>query len=152
MNTIFNLIREVLYVCPGFRNILIWGGSKMKFCIWCSHNIVKTVIPTASPFLTAIGSDLTWHILCCCCLHWLNFSATKKLHPYANKEKTWRDLFRYFGSSDNLAANSSEANTSAIIHSAAVHLYQLYSHRKKFVIRRPWNREKWLDADSDRHF
>lgn len=57
-----------------------------------------------------------------------------------------------FGSSDNLAANSLEANTSAIIHSAAVHLYQLSRHRKMFVIRRPWDREKWLDADSGRQF
>lgn len=40
--------------------------------------------------------------------------------------------FRYFGSSDNLAPNSSEANT--IIHSAALHLYQLSSCRKKNVI------------------
>lgn len=48
LNIIFKLIQEVLYICPEFRNSLIWDGSKMKFCIWCNHNIVKAVIPTAS--------------------------------------------------------------------------------------------------------
>lgn len=47
----------------------------------------------------------------------------------------------------NLAANSSETNTSAIIHSAAVHLYQLSSHRKNVVMRGTKDREKWLGAD-----
>lgn len=45
---IFKLIQEILSICPGFRNSLIWDGSKMKCCTWCNHNIVKAVIPTAS--------------------------------------------------------------------------------------------------------
>lgn len=48
LNIIFKLIQEILSVCPEFRNSLIWDGSKMKCCIWCNHNIVKAVIPTAS--------------------------------------------------------------------------------------------------------
>lgn len=47
----FNLIQEVLYICPEFRTILLWGGSTMRFCILCRHDIVKAVIPTAAPFL-----------------------------------------------------------------------------------------------------
>lgn len=51
LNIIFNLIQEVLYICPEFRTILLWGGSTMRFCILCRHDIAKAVIPTAAPFL-----------------------------------------------------------------------------------------------------